>query len=325
MNPVTKMATLTLSSTKAQMPKLGLGTWKIHKESCADTVYKAIELGYRLLDCACDYGNEVEVGRGLQKAIDAGIVKREDMFITSKLWCTFMDPEHVQEAFEKSLADLGCGYLDLYLIHFPIALKYVDPKVRYPPGWAFDDESGLVYSNATLQQTWEAMEKLVDTGLVKNIGVANYNCTLIREVLKYARIPPAVNQIELHPYLHHQPLVNMCQKNGIQLTAFQSLGGQSLVELGNDLAIETPNLLQHDTVSKIASKHGMSTAQVLLSWAMQRNIAVIPKSNNVDRLRENLNSTNYTLDGSDMSELAALDQNLHFNDPKDFADTPLWN
>jgi len=137
------------------MPSAGLGLWKMPKETCADAVYNAIKAGYRLFDSACDYGNEEQTGQGLKRAIDEGIVKREDLFIVSKLWNTFHQPQHVKLAAQKSLADLGLDYLDLYLIHFPIPLQFVPIETRYPPEWIHDpsapsprlepDTSGVTY------------------------------------------------------------------------------------------------------------------------------------------------------------------------------------
>lgn len=205
-----------LKGTKNVMPLVGLGTWKMPKDACADIVYDAIKMGYRLLDCAADYDNEKLVGEGLQRAMKDGIVTREEMFITSKLWLTFLEKDRVREGCERSLKDMGIDYFDLYLVHFPIALKYVDPEVRYPPGWAHDPEQSdsLVYSNACLKETWEGMEGLVDSHLAKNIGVANFNYNLIADLTKYAKIQPAVNQIEVHPYLQSEPLVAYCQSKG---------------------------------------------------------------------------------------------------------------
>lgn len=317
-----------------ELPSVGLGTWKIAKEDTAKTIDLAMEIGYRAFDCACDYANEQEVGVALKEAMKKHGVDRSELFITSKLWCTFMEPQHVQEACERTLNDLQLEYLDLYLIHFPIALKYVDPKVRYPPGWAFDptnpqpndrNDAGLIYSNATIRETWEAMEQLVSLGLVKNIGVANFNPALLTDLLKYAKIRPKVNQIELHPYLAHDALLKLCKREGVQVTAFHSFGGQSLLELGNELAQQTPALLQHPEIQRLSEKYKKTTAQVLLRWALERGATVIPKSSNPDRLRENFDVCDgFHLDEQDMESLAALDKNLHFNDPKDFADTPIW-
>mmetsp|Transcript_12219 Transcript_12219/g.16897 ORF Transcript_12219/g.16897 Transcript_12219/m.16897 type:complete len:186 (-) Transcript_12219:476-1033(-) len=180
-----------------KMPAVGLGCWKIPNDVCADIVYQAIKNGYRLLDGACDYGNEVEVGQGLKRAIDEGIVKREDVFVTSKLWNTFHRKEHVKEACLKTLKDLGLEYLDLYLIHFPIALKYVPIEERYPPEWMYSDEKNpkpvmTEDVGVSYRETYEAMQELVNDGLVRNIGCSNMGVAMLREVLCYAKVKPAV-------------------------------------------------------------------------------------------------------------------------------------
>mmetsp|Transcript_21903 Transcript_21903/g.52115 ORF Transcript_21903/g.52115 Transcript_21903/m.52115 type:complete len:326 (+) Transcript_21903:123-1100(+) len=317
-----------------EIPCIGLGTWKISQKDCMGTIDEAMRIGYRAFDCACDYDNEQQVGEALACAMKKHGVQRHDLFITSKLWCTFMETEHVESACRRTLSDLNLEYLDLYLIHFPIALKYVDPTVRYPPGWTYEIEAqpnrlcdaGLVYSNVTTQQTWQAMEELVKLGLTKHIGVANFNCALLRDLLKYAEIRPKVNQIELHPYLAHNAMLKFCERQGIQVTAFHSFGGQSLLELGNELAKTTPALLEHPTVREVAEKHELSTAQVLLRWALERGATVIPKSINPERLQANIDVTHVIgLDEEDMARLNSLDRNLHFNDPNDFADTPIWS
>jgi len=156
-----KMSTLELHGG-AKMPQVGLGLWKLPKEVTPSQVYNAIKCGYRLLDGACDYGNEKEVGEGIKKAIDEGIVKREDLFVVSKLWNTFHRPEHVEPALKRTLADLGLEYLDLFIIHFPIHLKYVDPEVRYPPEWVHEpngEKKCMEFDDSvTYQQTYGAME-----------------------------------------------------------------------------------------------------------------------------------------------------------------------
>merc|ERR1711939_472899 len=129
------MTTTTLQLKNGAMPIIGFGLWKVNKSTCADQVYEAIKCGYRLFDSACDYGNEKETGMGIKRAINDGLVKREDLFITTKLWNTFHHPKHVRAVFNRQLEDLGLDYIDLYLIHFPISLAYVDPSVRYPPEW----------------------------------------------------------------------------------------------------------------------------------------------------------------------------------------------
>ena len=177
---------------------LGVVRWKVPKDICADTVYTAIKAGYRHLDCACDYGNEQQVGEGIRRAIADGLVTREDLWVTSKLWNTYHAAEHVELACRKTLDDLGLDYVDLYLIHFPISLRFVPFEERYPPEWVHDPkalEPRMEYSCVPVSETWGAMEKLADAGLARNIGVSNFSTYALRDILSYARIPPAVLQV----------------------------------------------------------------------------------------------------------------------------------
>ncbi|KAM3077905.1 D-xylose reductase [Clarireedia jacksonii] len=304
------------------MPQVGFGLWKVDKKTCADTVYNAIKTGYRLFDGACDYGNEKEAGEGVKRAISEGLVQRSDLFIVSKLWNSFHDQERVGPIAKKQLADWGIDYFDLYIMHFPVALRYVDPEVRYPPGWEYSDKAGDVQqSKATIQETWQAMEKLVDEGLAKSIGVSNFQGALLIDLLRYARVRPATLQIEHHPYLVQETLLKLAESEGIAVTAYSSFGPQSFVELGWDSAHNTPTLFEHDVIKKIADKTKKSTAQVLLRWATQRGLAVIPKSNNQSRLEANLHVTDFDLEADDIKAISALDRNLRFNNPTDYLGT----
>lgn len=262
-----------------------------------------------------DYGNEQEAGQGVARAIKEGIVKRSDLFIVSKLWNSFHEKEHVGPICKKQLQDWGIDYFDLYLIHFPISLKYVDPSVRYPPGWASDDGKTIISGRATIQETWTALETLVDTGLARSIGVSNFTSQLIMDVLRYAKIPPATLQIEHHPYLAQLGLVKYAQENGIVITAYSSFGPQSFIELNMQIAKDTPLLFDNPTIKSIAEKKGKTPAQILLRWATQRGVAVIPKSNNQGRLVQNLDVTSWNLDDSEVKEISELDKGLRFNDP----------
>lgn len=261
-----------------------------------------------------DYGNEVESGQGVARAIKEGIVKREELFIVSKLWNSFHDGAKVEPICRKQLADWGVEYFDLYIVHFPIALKYVDPSVRYPPGW--HNEAGeLELGNASIQETWTAMESLVDKKLARSIGVSNFSAQLLMDLLRYARIRPATLQIEHHPYLTQTRLVDYAQREGLAVTAYSSFGPLSFLELNLKDAHSTPLLFEHDVVKGIAQKHGRTPAQVLLRWATQRKIAVIPKSNNPTRLAQNLQVTDFDLEKSELEAISALDKGLRFNDP----------
>jgi len=296
------------------MPSIGFGLWKVTKSSCADTVYAAIQSGYRLLDGAGDYGNEKEAGEGLRRAIANGVVKREEMFVTSKLWNTFHAHDHVKALAKKQLADWGLEYFDLYLVHFPISLRYVDVNHRYPPEW-FGDDGKVYLQNTPFQETWGAMEELVDEGLVKNIGVSNVAGGLLLDIQRYARIQPQVLQVELHPYLTQEPLIKLAKVLGIAITAYSSFGPQSYVELGIEKPVQS--LLKHDVITKIAQSHGKTTAQVILAWALQQGLAVIPKSNNRDRLIANLAADSVVITDAELKSISSLNQDLRLNNPVD--------
>ncbi|MCC5452907.1 aldo/keto reductase [Rheinheimera sp. UJ51] len=303
----------------SNMPLVGLGLWKIAKEDCAKTVYDAIAAGYRHLDSACDYGNEVQVGLGIKQAIDDGLCHREDLWITSKLWNTYHAPENVQPALEKSLKDLGLDYLDLYLIHFPIAQAFVPFELRYPPEWFFDpqvEKPTMKLAKVPLYQTWAAMENLVEQGLVKHIGVCNYNSALIHDLMTYAIIPPAVLQIESHPYNTQEKLIATCNAYGIKVTAFSPLGALSYLEL--DMAKQEDAVIHQDVVLAAAKRLQKTPAQIVLRWNIQRGCAIIPKSTKLARLKENIALFDFELNLEEMTAISALNRNKRFNDPGEF-------
>lgn len=303
-----------------EMPQVGFGLWKVPTESASDVVYNAIKAGYRLFDGAFDYGNEKECGQGVKRAIDEGLVKREDLFIVSKLWNTFHEKERVEPIAKKQLEWWGLEYFDLFLIHFPVALQYVDPAESYPSGWNLPDGS-IKASKAPIQETWQAMEALVDAGLTKSIGISNFQGSLILDLLRYARIRPATLQIEHHPYLVQPDLIHLANAEGIAITAYSSFGPQSFIELKWQKAADTPTLFEHPTVKEIAKKHGKSPAQVLLRWATQRGLAVIPKSNSQHRLEENLDVTGFDMSDQELESISGLDRGLRFNNPRDYLGT----
>ena len=301
----------------SSFPSPGLGTWKIPEDLTPKIVHEAIEIGYRHLDCACDYGNETFVGQGIKSALDAGLCSREDLWVTSKLWNTYHEPQHVRAACEKSLADLGLDYLDLYLVHFPIALEYVPFDEMYPPGWTAGKDA-MSPIKVPYAATWKAMEELVDAGLVKRIGVCNLTTSSLRDVLSYARIKPTVHQIELHPYLTQNAMVRYCQEEDIAVTAFSPFGADSYLPL--DMAGEDERVLTNPVLLKIAEAHGRTPAQVALRWAMQRGTIPIPKTQSSQHLRENLDLFEFTLSEEELTAITALDQHRRFNDPAVFGE-----
>jgi len=301
------------------MPQVGFGLWKVPTESAPDTVYNAIKAGYRLFDGAFDYGNERESGLGIKRAIDEGLVKREDLFITSKIWNTFHEKERVEPIVRKQLQWWGIDYFDLLLIHFPVALEYVDPADSYPSGWE-NLKGKIVEIRVPIQETWHALEALVDKGLARSIGISNFQGSLVMDLLRYARIRPACLQVELHPYLVQPNLVALAKQEKIAVTAYSSFGPQSFIELGWEKS-KAPPLFEHPVITGIAKSHGKTPAQVLLRWATQRGIAVIPKSNSPERVVQNLNSVDFDLKEDEIKAISGLDKNLRFNDPVDYLST----
>ena len=311
---------LTLN-TGALLPSIGLGLWKIDKTEAARVVREAIDVGYRHLDSACDYGNEPEVGQGIQASIVAGLCSRRKLWVTSKLWNTYHAPEHVRPACERSLRDLELDYLDLYLIHFPIAQKFVPFEERYPPEWITDpasDSPKVELAGIPISETWKAMEQLVRDGLVRNIGICNFGTALLADLLSYAEIKPAVLQVELHPYLTQEKLVRFAQEHDIAVTGFSPLGAQSYFSL--DMADANESVLNHENVKVMATRHKRTPAQIVLRWALQRGISIVPKTTKRERLEENLALLDFELSREEMQQIFSLNCNRRFNDPGDFAE-----
>lgn len=280
------------------IPALGLGTWKSARGEIGPVVREAVRVGYRHVDCARAYGNEAEIGVALQEAIAAGEVAREDLFITSKLWNDSHRKDEVRPQLEKTLADLRLERLDLYLMHWPVALK---PRVGFPRSG--DDLFSL--DEVPLLETWQGMEGCRKAGLVQHLGVSNFSARKIEALAADARYPIAVNQVELHPYLAQNDLLARCKAAGVHVTAYSPLGSPDRPDV---LKKPTdPNLLTHPALQAVAAKHRKSPAQVLLAWAIARGTSVIPKSVTPRRLVENLAAASLDLDAADMAAIAALD------------------
>jgi len=305
-----------------QMPIIGLGMWKVDGAAAPALIGEAVRAGYRHFDCASDYGNEAEVGAGLQNVARGSTARREDLWVTSKLWNTNHAAKHVRPACERSLRDLRLDYLDLYLIHFPIALEYVPPEKRYPAGWFHEPDAAeprMKPARVPISETWQAMEELVAAGLVKNIGVSNFGVSLLRDLLANARIPPAVLQVEMHPYLAQEKLVRFCREQNIAVTAFSPLGAPSYVPLG--MATDSDSVMNEQVVRNAAERHKKTPAQVVLHWAVKRGTAAIPKTTKAERLRENLSIFDFELSADEMKAISALDRSRRFNDPGIFCET----
>ncbi|KAJ5723348.1 hypothetical protein N7488_001383 [Penicillium malachiteum] len=288
-------STVTLASGK-EMPLVGFGLWKVPKklrltpsitlvcrtipiELMGSDLQQAIKSGYRLFDGAYDYQNEKEAGEGIRRAIADGLVTREDIFITTKLWNNYHRRGHA---------------------------------------WWMDDAGTVQTDKVPIRETWEAKEEVVDNGIARSIGVSNFQAQSIYDILTYARHPLSSLQIEHHPYLVQPELVKVAQENRIAVTAYSSFGPQSFVELPAQFSAKAKDIqLLFDTkcVQVIAKKHNVRPAQVLLRWATQRNVAVIPKFNNQARLAENLDVLGFDMTSDEIDSISALDKGLRFNDP----------
>lgn len=302
-------------------PSVGYGLWKVPNADAAAMTHEALRVGYRHLDCASDYGNEAEVGQGVERALHDGLCRRNELWITSKLWNTCHKREHVRLACERTLRDLRVDYLDSYLIHFPIALEFVPFETRYPAGWIYDDKAErprMKAARVPIAETWAAMEDLVQAGLVRHIGVANFGVALLRDLLNLATIPPAILQVELHPYLTQEKLLRFCRESNIAVTAFSPLGAPSYEPLG--MAGPDENSMEEPVVVEAARRHHKSAAQVLLRWGVQRGTSVIPKTSKPERLVENLDIFDFELSTAEMESISALNRNRRFNDPGVFCE-----
>lgn len=320
------------TTTALTLPPIGLGTFGISAAQAGQAIRSAIEAGYRNFDCAPVYFNEKEIGDAMDKEIASGAVRREDLWITSKLASPFHRKEHVEPALRKTLNDLKVKYLDLYLMHWPVAFKYVplDPTVR---GW-YNDDGSINYDiddsngganidpKVSVKETWSAMEDLVESGLVRNIGVSNFPAALLHELMAGGdcRINPMVNQVELHPYLQQKGLVDYCRSRGVQVQAYSPLGTpqyreEELKGLGD------PSLMDDPTLVKMAREKGVSVAQLCLAWALQRGTVLNAKSASAQHQKENiavLNDVVIKLSDEEMGRIAGLDRGHRFFRPEDW-------
>ncbi|MGW8195585.1 MAG: aldo/keto reductase, partial [Desulforhopalus sp.] len=287
------------------IPALGLGTWKSTSREVAQAVTNALEIGYRHIDCAPIYQNENDVGEALESALSAGSVGREELWITSKLWNNAHAKKHVRPALEKTLRELRLDYLDLFLIHWPVHFR---PGVVFPRR----PEDFLPPDAIPVMETWQEMERMVKKGLCRFIGVCNFNLARLKDLYSQAAIKPLMNQIELHPYLQQEPMLDYCRANNILLTAYSPLGSADRpAALKKD---NEPSLLDHQTITNIARNHNITPGQVLLSWGLARGTVVIPKSVNPARLAENFRAADIDLADSDIQAIAGLESNYRFVD-----------
>ena len=288
-----------------KIPAIGLGTFgsdKFSAEQIAEAVLGAAGVGYRHFDCASVYGNEKEIGKSLKK-IQEGGVKREDLWITSKLWNDSHSPEDVFPAFKKSLDDLGLEYLDLYLVHWPFP-NHHDPGVDIDAR----DPNARPYIHENFMKTWRELEKLVDKGLVKNIGTSNMTIPKLELLLRDARIKPAVNEMELHPHFQQPELFNYCLDNEIIPIGYAPIGSPTRPE--RDTTPEDSVDVEDPVIKNIAEKRGVHPAVVCVNWAVQRGQIPIPFSVKREEYLSNLKEpVENPLSKEEMKEIEKIDKN----------------
>lgn len=277
------------------MPLIGLGTWQAKPGEVGAAVKTALAAGYRHIDCAACYGNEDEVGKAFKDSFSAGL-KRDEVFVTSKLWNSEHKPENVKPAIEQTLKDLQLDCLDLYLIHWPQNFQKVPGSTR---GFPRDDSGGIIYDFETkTMDTWKAMEKLVDDGLTKAIGLSNFNSAQIKEILENCRIRPAVLQVESHPFFQNKKLLDFCKANEIVMQAYSPLGTGS--------EVNGSTIPKHPKLAEIGARYGKSAAQTAIAFQFNRGVPTFPKSVTESRIKENLGAQ-FKISDDDMALIGTLD------------------
>ncbi len=290
------------------IPSIGLGTWKAKEGEIEKALRSAIFLGYRHIDCASIYSNQIQIGESIRGLIKEGVVKREELFITSKLWNNRHRKGDVYLELVNTLKELKLDYLDLFLIHWPIAFKY---DVIKPT--KVDDFLSL--KEVSLNETWEGMENCYKKGLVRHIGVSNFSIKKIKSLFKTAEIKPELNQVELHPYLPQKKLAKFSKENNILLTAYSPLGSKSRTW---DKGGSIKEVLEDEIICSIAKKLNVTPANVILSWINSRGIVSVPKSVNPYRQKENLDSLNLTLEKEDIEKINSIRINYRYMKGKPF-------
>ncbi|KAM3926621.1 prostaglandin F synthase 1-like isoform 1-T1 [Leptodactylus fuscus] len=292
-----------------KMPVLGFGTYApdtYTKEQAGESAKVAIEVGYRHIDCASMYGNEVEVGQAIRSKIADGTVKREDIFYTGKLWNNNQAPERVRIGLEKTLKDLQLDYIDLFIIHTPMEFKPGDDL--FPR----DEHGKLIFHNTDIRDTWKAMEACKDAGLVKSIGVSNFNKKQLEHILSMPglKYKPVCNEVECHIYHNQSKMLQFLKSHNIVMIGYGVLGTSRAEHWIEDQ--DSPKVLEDPVLKGIATSLKRTAAQVALRYHLQRGIVVLAKSFNQERIKENFNVFDFALSDKDMKKLDKLNKNMRY-------------
>lgn len=286
-----------LGSTEKSIPLVGFGTadfpFGSSPATIQEAVFKAIKLGYRLFDTASLYGSEEALGEGISQALHLGLIKsRDELFIISKLGCSDAHRDSVVPALQNTLKNLKLDYLDLYLIHWPLSVKQ-------GKGWFPVEKEDLLPIN--LKSVWEDMEKCQDLGLTKSIGVSNFSCKKLQTILDTAKIPPAMNQVEMNPLWQQKMLREFCKEKGITMAGYSPLGARGTI-WGTNRVMECQEL------KEIAQSKGKSLAQICLRWVYEQGVLVLVKSFNNERMKENLEIFDWKLSPEELEKISQLSQ-----------------
>jgi alcohol dehydrogenase (NADP+) len=309
-------------SNGVKMPAIGLGTWQSKPGEIALAVETAIESGYRLIDTAFVYGNEKEIGESLQKLFKKGTVKREELFITTKLHMQYLHKEDVEPMLRKQLQALQLDYVDLYLIHGPCGIKKVEGKL-----FPFDQNGMIEADPVDHMETWKGMEEVYKKGLTKSIGLSNFSLSQIQRIYDESTVKPHNLQSECHGYWPQNELYELCKKLNILMTAYAPIGspGSRQGALLQGAATERPVLMEEEIVKSIATKHKKTPSQVLLRWLIQRGINVIPKSTNAARIKENFNIFDFKLSDDEFNKLSNIPRRERLFEVKMFENHPQYS